>query len=77
MRVCTVSKSQRSLVTELQLRLATRDYKNTHNHWTDGSMAQLYPVGPKDLLVIHRAKYLGFESNPSKAEQMKQRWMEV
>ena len=49
MRVCTVSKSQRSLVTELQLRLATRDYKNTHNHWTDGTMVQLYPVVPEDL----------------------------
>ena len=29
MRVSTASKSQRSLVTELQLRLATRDHKNT------------------------------------------------
>ena len=28
MRFSTVSKNQRSLVTELQLRLATRDHKN-------------------------------------------------
>ncbi len=48
MRVCTVSKSQMSLVTELQLRWQ-HGITKTHNHWTDGTMAQLYPVVPEDL----------------------------
>ena len=71
MRVFTVSKSQRSLVTELQLSLATRDHKNTQplDKWLD---AAAFPVVPEDLKVFRRADAAAFEANRIKAERMKQ-----
>ena len=73
MRVSTVSKSQRSLVTELQLRLATRDHKNTEplDRRLDGEAFQWCQ---RISRLSARQRCLAFEANRSKAERMKQEW---
>ena len=76
MRVSTVRKSQRSLVTERPLRLATRNHKNTQplDRRLDGAALSSGAKGSLDCPQGKNA--VDIEPNRCKAERMKQEWRE-
>ena len=77
MRVSTVRKSQRSLVTERPLRLATRDHKNTQplDRRLDGAALSSGAKGSVDCPQGKNA--VAIEANRSKAERVNQERREV